>query len=130
MIAVGKQPPPRYKATPDEPKDSQQPHAAAQSSQPAPSGKGGGPATPSDLDAGRPEQDVTISPEAVCYHDSSRVCSSCEYLAGDQCRVLKMPVDPQGHCSAYEAKAGDMDGTQGEEGMDFHQGSEQFGRAQ
>ncbi len=116
MIAVGgKQPPPRYKAPgSDPPPPSSSPAAAAPSPRSAPSGKGGDPA-PSDQDAGRPEQDVTISPEAVCYHDSSQVCSSCEYLAGDQCRVLKMPVDPQGHCSAFEAKAGDMDDGQGQE---------------
>jgi hypothetical protein len=96
MLAVGKAAPPRYKATPDEP---------TESPRPAPSEKGGGP--PKDPDAGRPEQGVTISPQAVCYHDSSEVCSGCEYFEGEQCRVLKMAVDPNGHCNAFEAKAGD-----------------------
>jgi hypothetical protein len=36
-------------------------------------------------------------------------------MAGDQCRVLKMPVDPQGHCEAFEAKASDMDQGQGQD---------------
>ncbi len=120
MIAVGGKhpPPPRYKATPDEPPKSAAPAAP---SHPA-LGKGGDPA-PSDLDAGRPEQDVTVSPEAVDYHDSSESCSVCEYMAGDQCRMLKMPVDPQGHCEAFEAKAGDMDQGQGQ---DLGQGADQM----
>ena len=99
MIALGKPgaPPPRYKSQSD--------------STPAPDEKGGGPEAPQerDPDAGRPEQNVTISPEAVDYHDGSENCGNCEYLSGDQCRVLKMPVDAHGgHCEAWEAK-GDSD---------------------
>ncbi len=44
-------------------------------------------------------------------------------MAGDQCRMLKMPVDPQGHCEAFEAKAGDMDQGQGQ---DLGQGADQM----
>ena len=77
-----------------------------------------------DPDAGRPEQDVTISPYAVGYHDSTEVCSACEYLKGEQCGVLKMHVDPQGHCNAFEAKSGDVDQPMEAEGNDSHGGYE------
>src|SRR5689334_5604350 len=103
LIAVGRPrpnggAPPPYKAPRPE-GDGEKPESAT----PAPS--------PKDPDAGRPEQSVAISPEAVSYHTGDVNCSNCEYMQDDgQCRVLKMPVGPSDWCKAHEDKGGgDMD---------------------
>lgn len=101
LIAIGRQAPPRYKATPDTASAPNGP------SLPASSGKGGDP--PKDPDAGRPEQDVTITPEAVSYHGADQMCGACSYYVEGQCKVLKMPVENGAWCKAFESKADDSD---------------------
>lgn len=49
-----------------------------------------------------------IKPEAVNYHDEPHACGMCMYMGQDQqCGVLKMQVNPEGGCTAFEAKSGE-----------------------
>ena len=50
-------------------------------------------------------QGATVSPEAVMYHDELHTCGTCEYMGeGGNCAILKMPVQEQGACNAFESK--------------------------
>lgn len=124
MIAVGKQPPPRYKAKPDAAVADQAPAPSPPRS--APSEKGGGPAAPSDPDAGRPEQDVNGVAEAP----------GADILADAMAPLLDLGLSPEEAKSTlgkmFTALAQCFVGKEpaGEEGMDFHQGSQQFGGGQ
>lgn len=59
---------------------------------------------------GEPDSDdmggpAAVKPEAVHYHDDPQSCSMCEYMGeGGQCAILKMQVNPEGGCAAFENK--------------------------
>jgi hypothetical protein len=47
-----------------------------------------------------------VRPEAVSFRTPEEVCGNCEYHgADDVCAVLKMEVDPQAGCNAFEMRA-------------------------
>ena len=58
-------------------------------------------------------------PEAVGYHTEAENCGACEYMKGDQCSFLKMPVSAGDHCSQFEAKAQDEEVEHDAGGQDF-----------
>ena len=94
---------------------------------PAPIGKPSG-MMPPDMDAGAPDmpppdqgsgQMPVISPEAVGYTDTQKICGpvesiqwpGCKYMGSDgQCAVLQMQVSPTGGCQAgIPVDGGDQD---------------------
>lgn len=70
------------------------------------------PSTERDEDAGS----IAPTPESVGYHTSAETCGSCEYMKGDSCAFLKMPVGPGDHCQRYEGKTEDMGRAYADEG--------------
>lgn len=45
-----------------------------------------------------------VPPESVGYHDSTEVCSACEYNSEEGCSWLGFQVDDGGHCSLFGEK--------------------------
>lgn len=45
-----------------------------------------------------------VPPESVGYHDSTEVCSACEYNSEEGCSWLGFQPDDGGHCSLFGEK--------------------------
>jgi hypothetical protein len=63
-----------------------------------------------DMDdrGGAPDQDQDdsqqIQPEWVHFGTEAENCKYCTYMNGNDCEVLRMPVGPEDHCSAFAPK--------------------------
>ena len=74
-----------------------------------------GPGEPDQDDApdagatGGAMDDKGVKPEWVDYGTEAENCKNCEYLAGDQCSVLNMPVGLEDHCKAFSPRQGAED---------------------
>ncbi len=64
------------------------------------------PDTPDEPD-GDEGMDYTVYPETVGYHDDPHSCSNCGAFSGGQCKLLKMEVNPEGGCSAWQDSGGE-----------------------
>lgn len=73
---------------------------------PMPGGGGGG--APEGIgDVGPLEKEPTgpAGLEAAKYHGGEATCDKCEHFDGQRCKLFKVPVDPDGHCDKFEARA-------------------------
>jgi len=82
------------------------PAAIAVSAKPSSAVMGG-----QDDETAEAQGSFTISPEAVSYRGPEKKCAACEYRADDQtCKILKISVEDEASCNAFESKSEDMGG--------------------